>query len=348
MADADSSVERIANMLKWFNSLKVVQKLVLVSIFFMMPDSIMLYLFITGINENIHFARLEQIGNQYQRPLERLLEDFSQYRLLSRQSRKKVWRQQVADQQAEIDAAFDDLTLVDSRVGAALQFTPEALAKRNRSGCDVADVRREWDELKAGTGRIDADTLDRLYVQLIADIRGMIAHSGDMSNLILDPELDSYYMVDATLMALPQTQDRLTQTMVDGADLLRARPNGDAADKTTLAIELAQLKEDDLDRITSSIDTSLSQVSRFHGSRGDVHKLVPPSLDAYINAANQFDDLIARIQSGNSNGISMEQFIAAGTAARDASFALWRAADSGLDGILQSRIDYYVLRRRCW
>jgi Amt family ammonium transporter len=332
-------------MMKWFSNLKVAQKLALVSVFFMMPDSIMLYLFITGINENIHFARLEQIGNQYQRPLERLLQDVSQDRLLSREPRTNVTRQQLAQERAEIEAAFDSLTLVDSQIGATLQFNPEALAKRNRTGCDVADVRREWAELRARGGTISADEADRLHVQLIADIRGMIAHSGDMSNLILDPELDSYYMVDATLMALPQTQDRLTQTMVDGANLLRARPANDTLSKTKLAIELAQLKEDDLDRITSSIETSLSQVCRFHGSDNDVHTMVPPALSAYIDAANRFDDLIARIQSGNSNGISVEQFLAAGTAARDASFALWRTADSGLDGILQSRIDYYVLRR---
>jgi PAS domain S-box-containing protein len=343
--DADLFVERTAIMIKWFSSLKVAQKLALVSIFFMMPDSIMLYLFITGINENIHFARLEQVGNQYQRPLERLLQDVSRHRLLCRQPRTSLSGHQVAETQAQIDAAFDTLAVVDSQIGAMLQFNPEALAKRNRSGCDVADIRREWSQLKTRTGTIDADAADRLHLQLIAHIRGMIAHSGDMSNLILDPELDSYYMVDATLMALPQTQDRLTQTMVDGADLLRARPAGDAPDKTRLAIELAQLKEDDLDRITSSIETSLSQVCRFHGSTDDVHTMVPPALNAYIEAANQFEDLIARIQSGNSNGISVEQLLASGTAASDASFALWRIADSGLDGILQSRIDYYVLRR---
>ncbi len=71
-------------MTKWFHSLKVSQKLMLVSVLFMVPDSVMLYLFITGINENINFGRLEQQGNQYQRPLERLLELIPQHRMLAR------------------------------------------------------------------------------------------------------------------------------------------------------------------------------------------------------------------------------------------------------------------------
>ena len=38
-------------MKQWFHNLKVSQKLMLISIFFVMPDSLMLFFFITGINE---------------------------------------------------------------------------------------------------------------------------------------------------------------------------------------------------------------------------------------------------------------------------------------------------------
>jgi hypothetical protein len=330
--------------MKWFNNLKVAQKLALASIFFMMPDSIMLYLFITGINENIHFARLEKIGNQYQRPLENLLDEVSRHRLLSMNAFADESRSQLADTQAKIDATFHDLALVDSELGATLQFTPEALAKRGRAGCDVTDVWREWSQLKANLPRLDSAAADRAHLQLIADIRGMIAHSGDMSNLILDPELDSYYMVDATLMALPQTQDRLAQTTVDGVNFLRSSQRSDPHLKTTLATELVQLKEDDLDRISSSVGTSLAQVSRFHGSTGDVHASVPPALAEYQQAASQFDDLLAKIRDGDST-VSVKQFVAAGEAARSASYSLWNIADDGLDGILQRRVDYYINRR---
>ena len=58
----------------WFKNLKVSEKLALISIFFVMPDSVMLYLFITGINANLQFASLEKKGSEYQRPLEVLLE----------------------------------------------------------------------------------------------------------------------------------------------------------------------------------------------------------------------------------------------------------------------------------
>src|SRR5450755_614337 len=119
----------------------------LISIVFMLPDPLMLYLFITSINENIQFARLEQTGNEYQRPLEQLLELVPQHRMLARHADSDTGIAQLKQQQGAIDAAFDALQKVDARIGLTLDFTPEGLAKHNRQGCDVADVRHEWETL---------------------------------------------------------------------------------------------------------------------------------------------------------------------------------------------------------
>src|SRR5580692_10226637 len=112
---------------KWFTRLKVSQKLMLISVFFMIPDSIMLYLFITSINENIHFAKLEQVGNEYQRPLEHLLQLVPKHRILARYPSATHAGNELAIEAAQIDAAFDVLQKVDARIGNTLDFTPEGL-----------------------------------------------------------------------------------------------------------------------------------------------------------------------------------------------------------------------------
>src|SRR5882757_8699047 len=100
-------------MLKWFHNLKVAQKLALISFVFVIPDSIMMYLFITSINENIQFAKLEQVGNEYQRPLEHLLQSVPRHRLLARQLSARPAKEKLAAEAARIDAAFDVLRTVD-------------------------------------------------------------------------------------------------------------------------------------------------------------------------------------------------------------------------------------------
>jgi len=121
-------------MKQWFHNLKVSQKLMLISIFFVMPDSLMLYFFITGINANIEFARQEQKGNRYQRPLEELLEAIPQHLSLAEQvlAGGTATEEQLAQKEAQIDKAFDALEAVDAQIGVDLQFTDEGLAKRKR------------------------------------------------------------------------------------------------------------------------------------------------------------------------------------------------------------------------
>ena len=70
-------------MRQWFAGLKIQQKLMFVCVFFVMPDALMLYFFITSINANIQFAQLEKKGDAYQRPLESLLELIPQHGALA-------------------------------------------------------------------------------------------------------------------------------------------------------------------------------------------------------------------------------------------------------------------------
>ena len=343
-------------MIRWFHGLKVSQKLMLIGFFFMIPDSIMLYLFITEINANIAVARLEQAGNAYQRPLERLLDLVPRHRVLAREalSGDAAARGQLAGVAAEIDAAFDALETVDGRLGAELEFTPDGLAKHNRQGRSPRAVRREWDRLAGQMDGIlpaERDACDRNHLKLIADLRTMIAQAGDVSNLILDPDIDSYYLMDVTLLALPQTQDRLAQVMADGTDLLRVPAGAPAAAadlRIKLAVGLAELRTDDLDRIVASTGVSLND-NKQGGEMGGVCDAllaqVPPALADYVAAAKRFDDLADRIQTGPPGSVTAVAYLTAGAAARDASDRYWQVAVDQLDAVLQNRIDCYTWRR---
>ncbi|MBC7782689.1 MAG: response regulator [Burkholderiales bacterium] len=337
-------------MLKMLSNLKVAHKLMLVSMIFLLPDSIMLYLFITGINENIDFARLEQVGNEYQRPLERLLKLVPQHRLMARdqyvtqspESPKSP--ESIAAKQAEIDAAFAALITVDSRIGADLEFTPDGLAEHGRAGLDARSVRGRWAELKQQIGTISFDACEQKHRQLIAEIRSMIAHAGDTSNLILDPTLDSYYLMDVTLLALPQTQDRIAEVMAQGTDAIRANDGASDEQKRRLTFSLAHLTESDLARIVASTETSLGQVDRYHGANDTFKTSVPAALRAYVDAAARFNELTERLSTGSAK-VTLEQYTAAGNAARARSFEFWTVAVDELDGILEKRVEYYVMRR---
>jgi len=109
-------------MLTWFHRLRVSQKLMFISFFFLIPDSVLLTLFLFSINTNIHFARWEQYGNEYQRPLELLLDYLPEHMLLSRTpDRVQANAEALGDLERRIDDAFEQLRAADARRGAALR-----------------------------------------------------------------------------------------------------------------------------------------------------------------------------------------------------------------------------------
>jgi PAS domain S-box-containing protein len=333
-------------MRRWFLNLKISQKLALISILFVMPDSVMLYLFITAINANIQFARLEQKGNEYQRPLEDLLELIPQHGQLALRALagEQSARGELAKSEAQIDRTFDTLESVDARIGSDLEFTDAGLAKRKRERARVDLVRKEWRDIAGHLLELTPDECADRHVQLIADIRLMIVHAGDMSKLILDPVLDSYYLIDATLMALPQTQDRVAEMTAHGEAVLN-QTTLSYPERQKFAIYARMLKEDDMERIIGSVQTSMNENPNEYGFNPTLAPRVQPALNEYSQATGKFIDLTNHVVDSPNPDVTAKEYVLAGNAASAASFKLWRIADEELDKLLQIRIESYQRRR---
>ena len=164
--------------------------------------AVTLYFLSTGVQKDIAFAEQEQAGDRFQRPLESLLDQLSAHAIAASHGDTAS----LGALESEIGDAFTALDEAKAREGERLQFTTEGLAQRKRdqsrsTGC--APAGKIWCDGRSTSPRIANERRSA----------GMITHAGDTSNLILDPDLDSYYTMDITLLALPQTQDRLAQMM---------------------------------------------------------------------------------------------------------------------------------------
>src|SRR4051812_16270703 len=158
---------------------RISHKLLLISLTYSLPIAVMLYLIITGINKDINFARMETLGNQYQHPLEQLLESIGRHQILAHEvlGANPAAHPQLAAEQEKIDKAFTALETVDRQIGAELQFTPEALAARNRENALPATAKSHWQAIKAQLATLMPAVADDLHQKLIADVRTMITHA---------------------------------------------------------------------------------------------------------------------------------------------------------------------------
>ncbi|MFA6547036.1 MAG: methyl-accepting chemotaxis protein, partial [Limisphaerales bacterium] len=182
----------------------------------------------------------------------------------------------------------------------------------------------------------------KLHASLVSDVQAMIAHCGDSSLLILDPDLDSYYLVDAAMIKLPQGQEHLTKTLLLGEDLLR-RGKVNKEDQVQFTVLGAFLQEEDIQEARASVEASLQEDSAIHGTSPTLNGAISPALRDMLTTVQTVVDITGKIAAGGE--ISRDTFLAAGLKAKDANLALTRTALTELEKLLHIRIASFESQR---
>ena len=324
-------------------SIRVSRKLLLIALIFIAPMGRMLYYMTDNIDQSrIHFAEKELAGNEFQRPLEELLDSVGRHQLIVQRvaSGEGTLEGQLPPLQQQIDRAFEGLEAADAKHGAKLEFTAEGLSKRQRERARPAAVKRMWQDLKNRAATLNATDSTKLHASLVADIRTMITHAGDNSNLILDPDLDSYYLMDVTLLALPQTQQRLADIMLAAEPILK-RKTATPAERVQFAVFASMLPEADVERVKTGIQTAFNEDKNFYGLSATLRQIEGPQKE-YVAANDALLALLQQMGAPAGDLPEREAFLAAGNRARGASFTLWKASAGELDALLNMRIAHWV------
>jgi hypothetical protein len=337
LASAQESASRAEmSTMKLMGPVGVPNKVVWIAACYLSAVIILTSIVVNDVNAKIVATRLEMEGNAYQRALERVLNGLEELRVAAvscdAQASDCPARKQ-AD--AEVEAGLQLLQGVQERFGTTLQFTPEGLSKRGREHSNPATLAQEWKKARDNAS-ISTD-------HLIEDVETMIVHGGDTSNLVLDPDLDSYYLADVTLHTMPQMQDRLGGAIARSFALLKDCRKLTQEERLQLAAERAKLSDIDLTRVVSSTETALNEDANFHGVREPMRLLLAPRVRKFRTATQDFLALLDREITSDKPSVDLSDFAAAGDRALEASFTYWDTASVELDGLLRTRLrDYSV------
>ncbi len=171
------------------DSYKIDRKLTLLSLVFVIPAAFLAWLLIAQSNKDIDFAAKEELGSQYIAALRGL-----EIELAGGFAADKL------DAKA-FGAGLEQLATVHRRVGSDV-------GAEEVYGPILATVKKLKEAGQAGpTERRDS------YKEAVSAVRAAIARVGDASNLILDPDLDSYYAMDLVVIKLPELADSSAQVL---------------------------------------------------------------------------------------------------------------------------------------
>ncbi len=215
--------------------------------------------------------------------------------------------------------------------GTDLQITDKDFKKQNKPYLSWHSLRIEWQKLESFSVH-DKETLKE-YDTYINHIFELISYVGNNSNLILDPDLDSYYTMNVTSLIIPDILHRLS-------DFITIEYNSSDQNSEEIIIEKliqARLLSNDISNVNKSIQTALAEDNNFYGENSDFKIVIPNSLENFEAAIKK---LILQLYNEEHIG-KYAMSSADGKNSITSSLNLYEVASTELSDFLTLRIDSF-------
>ncbi|WP_372814682.1 methyl-accepting chemotaxis protein [Paenibacillus sp.] len=257
------------------NRLRYLYKFILIGSVFFIPIVILMLQLTGEANRNIRFAEQEKQGALFLKPLESLFTDLGQYRLagLGNTIGTPPTKERLQELEARIERSLEALDRL------ALQYKDELQATEV-----VADISASWRELKAvsdGSSPTKTDEthkkLDERFVQLIDTVKVN-------SNLILDPQLSSYYLMDSITSTYPSLLAKLNQAAAIGMEVSSKTRFSNSAQKDELLLAIGEVDKHQKTLAKSIITAAKTEPALLES--------LVKELSESENAVVQFNDLL--------------------------------------------------------
>src|SRR5260221_10533680 len=259
------------------NRLKYPQKFLLVGLMLVLPLALVMRTYTQKANDDIDFANKEILGLQYNQPLIEFLRQIQDHTALSIAvlSNDDSFKDALTANEAAVDKAVQAVDANDPTLGAQLGVSSK-----------WAELKQQWQDVKARTAAVPAiqDDID-LHSALSASTLTLITTVGNNSNLILDPTIDTYYLMDTLITKLPVTTDYLAQIRTYGL-LAAERKTLTLEDKTRLVI-LAGL-------VRSTVAGNAQGFDYVFAFNPSVKDQLQPAFTANSDNINQFLNFVSK------------------------------------------------------
>ncbi|MBD1822786.1 response regulator [Cyanobacteria bacterium FACHB-DQ100] len=290
---------------------------------FTLPLTVVVQQLVAEIDTGITFTRQEKLGLEYNYALRKLLEQVIAHRSQSQSSTAKRDRAKIKATQTAIQRTIKEVDTLQSRAKNAL-----------RTEDNWKFIKRDWQDILNQPATSDPNASFKLHSDLVEKILAQMIHVGDTSNMILDPELDTYYLLNTLILQLPATIEHTAQIQAIG-----------------LSTQTQKFELDDKAKLMylySALNSQIDTIARARRTVFNYNPSIQAPLQApartSLNRAREFIELI-NIQAFSSVSFQSSSFPPPGEDAIKSHFQLYDAIVPTVDRLLQVRLDYYNERK---
>ncbi|MFG6440122.1 methyl-accepting chemotaxis protein [Roseateles sp. LKC17W] len=307
----------------WFRNMRFTAKATVILLFLLVPILVTSWMLVSDRRAAIAATQLERDGL---RGIQLAMPALDATQLL---------RRALVDQANGKDRP--DLAELRQRFKAAM----DALAQDGKPLLDTLPDpgTKHWQALVAARqaadgqpGGLNAAEVRKPYVEISAQLGALISHLVDVSGLALDPEGDSYYLMNIGTVHLPD--------LLEGLGLTRAALAGLAADTQNARLTAQAAARLAVDKkLLETVESELARVTEFNPALPVAQHL------AHIKPVK---DLLAQmtplVMQQAAELPAPAEIVRQSSAAIEALGALQRDVAKELDGLLQAREDRLVSR----
>lgn len=281
------------------NNLKYANKFLLMSFSILLLAAGIMYLLLSNLNSQIDFNSKENLGVEYINPLRNLLFETQKYRYASLVGQGSF---------EEIENTVKQVDAVDENLNSTLQV--------NQDWSTIKNLLNKSKENKSA----QTDAINKMIT--------LISHINDTSNLVLDPDLDTYYLMDAYSLKLPNLLEKISQAQISGKNHILKTQNN-----TKELIQLATL----IDEMNELLKSGLDVIYGFNASTKTA--LDEPFNIAY-NSNKNFLGLLNNLIDGKN--VSKETFEESANTALENNMKLYNVDAKKLEELIDIRVKKYA------
>lgn len=303
---------------------------------FLLPIGLLAYELNAKIVEAIKFSEQEQRGAQYTKPMLALLMEISDHQMNTQRKLAGVAEgaAAVAGSAANIDKLMEEILGNDKVLGDALATSSAGLKEHGQTDAiSAANIAKEWQAIKTSTSYSQ-----EAYETLLSHVVTLAKHVGDTSNLMLDGDLDTYYLMDVSVGVAPSMLQFISGMKNETyAGLHSTGGQLTVAQQAGAAEHAAILKSLYLIRLHDGITTALKEDHNFNGVNPTLQPSLEPKLAAFeASEAKVYAQLEALSKGEHLTG---EAFFEVVDAFNDDASAVGEASLEELNKMIQTRID---------
>lgn len=255
------------------SNLTLPKKIFINNTFYLLPITVLLYLMFNGFSKDINFAEKEIAGADINKTSITLLQRTVDNTLSSDEAKNEI----------------NEILLKKNKYKEVLNFELAALKAKGKDRLLEDSFQATIKEI--GNGKVR-------NTEVLNTLNDLVAYVGDSSNLILDPDLDTYYLMDATVYAIPQLINRLNEVNI----FLKENKSklGSLTNKENMKLNglIEILKSVDVVRLVGDVDTSIKEDKNFYGENSNLQSVVKVNLQDLNRLLQDYVLILEKINLG--------------------------------------------------